>query len=133
MLTRIRGATQSPIAVIGCTLKGMPEDFSSPPRGSFDSPSSGQASTPPPQSPPYGYAARPPTYGYPAPPPPARRSGWFWVAILGGIFAVIVLIVCITFAAVAKSFSSDSETATGFSSQSIAVIDISGVIMDADK
>jgi len=110
----------------------MPEDFTSPPRGSFDSPS-GQASAPPPQPPPYGYAAPPPAYGYPAPPPPARRSGWFWVAIIGGIFAVIVLIVCVTFASLAKSFSSDSETAGGFSSNTIAVIDISGVITDADK
>jgi protease-4 len=103
----------------------MPEDFTSPPRGSFDSPSSTYAAPPPPQP--------PPGYGYAVPPPPPRRSGWFWVAILGGIFAVIVLIVCITFASLAKSFSTDSDTAGSFSSQAIAVIDISGVILDADK
>jgi len=110
----------------------MPEDFSSPPRGSFDSPSSAHAGAPPAQAvPPPGYAA--PAYPYAAPPP--RRSGWFWVAILGGIFAVIVLIVCVTFASLAKSLGSDTDSETGvsFSGSSIAVIDISGVILDAEK
>jgi protease IV len=111
----------------------MPEDFSSPPRGSFDSPSSAPAGAPPAQATPApGYAV--PAYAYAAP-PPSRRSGWFWVAILGGIFAVIVLIVCVTFASLAKSLGSDTDSETGvsFSGSSIAVIDISGVILDAEK
>ena len=103
----------------------MPEDLNSPPRGSFDSPSSPYAGAPP--------APAAPGYAYVAPPP--RRSGWFWVAILGGIFAVIVLIVCVTFASLAKSLGSDTDSETGvsFSGDSIAVIDISGVILDAEK
>src|SRR5665213_3570806 len=70
-----------------------------------------------------------PAYTYAVAPP--RRSGLFWVAVLGGIFAVILLIVCVTCASLAKSFGSDSESA--FSSDSIGVIDITGVITDADK
>ena len=104
----------------------MPEDFNPPPRGSFDSPSSAYADAPPPQA--------VPAYAYAAPPPP-RRSGWFWVAIIGGIFAVIVLIICVTFASLAKSLTADTDSETGasFSGDSIAVIDISGVILDAEK
>jgi protease-4 len=98
----------------------MPDDFNPTPRGSFDAPT-----TPPPT-----YAA--PAYAYVAP-PASKRSGWFWVAIIGGIFAVIVLIICVTFASLAKSLGSDSESASGFSTNSIAVIDISGVILDAEK
>jgi protease-4 len=101
----------------------MPEDFTSPPRGSFDSPSG---------VPPAPHAYAPPAYAYAAP-PPRGRSGWFWVAIIGGIFAVIVLIVCVTFASLVKSLSGDSTSSSGFSGDAIAVIDISGVILDADK
>ena len=91
-------------------------------------------------------APRPPAAPYAPPPPYAspyaqpysaspRRSGWFWVAILGGIFAVVVIAICLTFASLAKSFDSDSGSASAFTSGSgtIAVIDVSGVILDADK
>jgi protease-4 len=112
------------------TLEPMPEDFNPPPRGSFDSPTSAYPGTPPPPhtAPPVGYAS--PVYSYP---PPPRRSGWFWVAILGGIFALVVLIVCVTFASLAKSFGSDNDAGTDSSGSTIAVVDISGVILDADK
>jgi len=107
----------------------MPEDFPSqppppPPSGSIPPPPYASAYAPP----------RPPAYAatYPAPyPTPPRRSGWFWVAIIGGIFAVIIVAICVTFASLAKSFNNDNASA--FGSDSIAVIDISGVIMDADK
>jgi protease-4 len=102
----------------------MPEDFNPTPRGTFDSQSG--AGTPPPHAAP-GYA------GYAYGPVSPRRSGWFWVAILGGIFALVVAIVCVTFVSVAKSLGVDSDSASNLSSNSIAVIDISGVILDAEK
>ena len=67
------------------------------------------------------------------PPPPRRRSGWFWVSILSGIAAVIIIALCITFASLAKSLGSDADDGSNFGSDSIAVIDVSGVIVDADK
>ena len=104
----------------------MPEDFPQQPpppapytAGSFDQPA-GQ----PVYRTPYG-----------APPPPApRRSGWFWVSIIGGIAAVIIIALCITFASLAKSLGNDTDGASSFvGSDAIAVIDVSGVILDADK
>lgn len=65
---------------------------------------------------------------------PQRRSVWFWVAVLGGIFACVFLIACVTFASVVKTLSSsDSAGSSTFGTNSIAVVDISGVILDADK
>jgi protease-4 len=75
--------------------------------------------------PPAAYAA--PVYAY-APPP--RRSAWFWIAIIFGIFALIILTLCVTFASLAKTFNADDDLGTG---NAIAVIDLSGVITDADK
>ena len=133
----------------------MADDFNPIPRGSFDANPSEPAPSEPtaqaPQSfvppppvfaqsapPPPGYAPRPAyppqaMYAYPPPAPQNKRSGWFWVAIIGGIFAVIVLAVCLTFAAIAHSFKDDGDTASDAASNSIAVIDISGVILDAEK
>ena len=94
----------------------------------------------PPPPPPPGYSAPPPystpyatpaAYAAPYPPPP-RRSGWFWVAIIGAIVATIIIAICFTFASLAKTFT-DTDTASAFGGDSIAVIDISGVIVDADK
>ena len=114
----------------------MPDDFTPNPRGPFDSPSTPAGAPVPPPDPRTAAYATPayaaPAYAYAVGPPP-RRSGWFWVAVLGGIFAVIVLIVCVTCASLAKSLGSDSDASSAFSSDSIGVIDISGVITDADK
>jgi len=91
----------------------------------------------PPQPPPPPPASYRPAY--PTPPavlpyayPPPRRSGWFWFAILAGIFAVIVIAVCLTLSSLAKTFA-DPDTASASDNDSIAVVDISGVITDADK
>jgi protease-4 len=126
----------------------MADEFDPTPRGTFDAPGSGPEA-PTSQAPPPGYAAPPPpvppvAYSYPPAaypppagygyPPPKRRSGWFWVAIIGGIFAVMIAVVCLTCASLAKSFTGDDTEATGFASgSSIGVIDITGVILDADK
>ena len=71
------------------------------------------------------YAAYP--YGYP---PRKQRSAWFWPIIILGIFAILGL----TFWGIVYTVihSSDTTTAT-FGSDSIGVIDIDGVILDADK
>jgi protease-4 len=97
-------------------------------------------STPPPP-PPYAQVppapAAYPAYGYGHPysmPPRPRRNGWLWalaiIAIVGFIFIVLAAI----FASAMKSVASNSDSVTtGFGSNEIAVIDINGVIVDADK
>jgi protease IV len=116
----------------------MPEDFVPPPP------------PPPPSGPPYGqsqpypyppaYAQAPPyPPGPPYPPydrpPRPRRSAWFWIAIVGGGFAVIALLFTVMVWSTVKSLSGDSSTTLdGMGSGSkIGVIDISGIILDADK
>jgi protease-4 len=60
-----------------------------------------------------------------------RRSGWFWASIFIGI--VIVGVLGFT-ALIVELVRSGGDTDTTFtSSNSIAVIDVSGVILDADK
>jgi protease-4 len=78
----------------------------------------------------YAYAPRP---GYPAYPmaPPVRRSPWFWVAVLGGSFAVVALLITAMVWSTVHDLT--GTTSTTFASSSIAVIDIDGVILDADK
>jgi protease-4 len=108
----------------------MPEDSSTPPP------------VPPPATPPYAYA---PPYGTPyaqaAPypvygqPPRPRRSAWFWIAILGSSFAVVALLITLMGWSIAKSISGDSDTTIDGigGGQKIGVIDLDGVILDADK
>ena len=86
---------------------------------------------PPPPPPPYSapYAA-PAGYGYVTPPP--RRSGWFWASIFAAILGVIFIAVVWMVANMVKSATGESGSSS-FGSDSIAVIDVSGVILDADK
>jgi protease-4 len=63
-----------------------------------------------------------------------RRSGWFWVAMTVLILGVVVVAMSLIFASAFKTMMSDTTGgSTSFGSNSIAVIDINGVIMDADK
>jgi len=112
----------------------MPEDLPTPPPPPPPAPA-----TPPPYAyaPPYAQAApySPPspypTYGQP---PRPRRSPWFWVAIFGGSLAVIVLLITAMVWSTVRSFSGDSSgSINGFGGSKIGVIDIDGVILDADK
>jgi len=99
----------------------MPEPFPPPPPSPYSS--SAQA----PQAPYASYAATP----YSAPQKP-RRSGWFWASIFVGIIVIGVLGFTGLIYELVKS--SDSDTGSAFTtSNSIAVVDISGVILDADK
>ncbi len=91
-----------------------------------------------PPTPPPSYA--PPARGvydansaaYAGPQPP-RRSAWFWVAIIVAILAVVVLGVCFTVSRAIRSLDLSDSGGPSFGGSSIAVIDISGVILDADK
>lgn len=95
-----------------------------------------QASTYSPQGPgaqaqaPYGY----PQYGYPYAygPQSPGRSGWFWAAIFAAIVAVVVITFAVIFSHMVVAMSGAGGTAS-FGEPSIGVVDISGVIVDADK
>jgi protease-4 len=101
---------------------------------------------PPPGSghlPPYQYAPTPyaqgpygqPPYGQPAPAgyqPPPRRSAWFYLSVIGGSVAAISLLLTLMVWATMRSVNGNFGSLTVGSSQ-IAVIDIDGVIMDAEK
>lgn len=93
---------------------------------------------PPPQQPqqpnyraPYGYG-----YGVPYAPPP-RRSGWMWAAITFAIVGVTLIALCVLLTSAVKSVASgvsgDSVAGGSVATDSIAVIDVTGVITDADK
>ena len=108
----------------------MPEDIPTPP------PPPPTASTPP-AAPPYAYA---PPYAQASPysaypqPPRRRHSAWFWAAILGGSFAVIALLLTGLVWSIVRSVSGDSSASIdGLGGPKIGVIDITGIILDADK
>lgn len=90
---------------------------------------------PPPPPPPVPRAPQPayvPFAGFPAAvAPPRRRSAWFYIAVIGGSVASIFLVIWLFVWAVMKT-SGDNASA-GFNSSQIGVIDVSGVILDADK
>jgi protease-4 len=95
---------------------------------------------PPPPSPnystPYAQPYAPTAYATPyAAAPVARRSGWFWAAIIAAIIAVVVIALFAIMASIFKNsaWADNDTTSSSFSTNSIAVIDINGVILDADK
>jgi protease-4 len=104
----------------------MPEDTPTPP------PPPPTAAPPYAQASPYAYSSPYPIYGQP---PRPRRSAWFWVAIFGGSIAVIALLITAMVWSIAKSINGDSDVAIdGFGGgDKIGVIDLDGVILDADK
>ena len=95
---------------------------------------------PPPPAPryasPYAYSA-PAAVPYPTYQPPARprRSGWFWVAVIGGSFAAVALLITFMVWSITRSITGENTAGIdGFKVGSkIGVVDISGVILDADK
>ncbi len=75
------------------------------------------------------YAAAP-AYGYGSSPRPPR-SAWFWPSIILGIVLVVGLLAwAIVYSAL---HSSDDTSSTAFTSDRIAVLELSGVIVDAEK
>lgn len=114
----------------------MPEDFPTMP------PPPPSPPPPPPASPftaqPYPAQPYPPyaqTSPYPAYlPPRPRRSPWFWVTVIGGSFALIALLITAMVWSTVRNLNGESSAALdGFGGSKIGVIDISGVILDADK
>ena len=110
------------------------------------------AFTPQPSRPPFGAAAQ--SYGAPygqpyapgyaqpgyaqpgfyAPQPPrAPRAAWFWPAIILGSILIFGLMLWGIVRTVMHSVDESSTTTTTFNSDRIAVIDVDGVIVDADK
>jgi protease-4 len=80
-----------------------------------------------PYAPGYGYAQGVPV-GY-----PPRSSAWPWVVLVLGILGLGLIALCIFFASMAKAFNMDSgANSLNFGDNAIAVIDVSGVITDAD-
>ena len=104
----------------------MPEDFVTPP-----------PPPPPAYAAPYASPGAPaypqpyPAYGRP---PGPRRSPWFWVAVIGGPALVIVLLIVFMIWATVRGLNGQTTTSLdGLSGSEIGVIDIDGVILDADK
>jgi protease-4 len=100
------------------------------------------AGWPPANQPPAGYAAGAPRdyypaaayapsspYGYAQPP---RQSGWFWAAVIVIVLAVVMIVFAVIFSHLVAAVAVSGDTAS-FGQPSIAVIDINGVILDADK
>src|ERR1700736_3489108 len=74
------------------------------------------------------YAAASP-YGYQ---PPPRRSPWFYISIIGGsIAAVFLLITLMAWVTIRTATGSSASLNLGINK--IAVMDIDGVILDAEK
>ena len=106
----------------------MPEPFTPQPPQQDPRQSQYQApvQSPGPYPPGYAYGA-----GYPA--PYARRSAWPWVVLVLGIAVLGVIAVSIFFASMVKAMDPDAGAGSlNFGDNTIAVIDVSGVITDAD-
>ena len=83
---------------------------------------------PPPQQRPAPYAT---PYGSPyGMPPRPRRSAWFYVAVIGGPIALIALLLSAMVWSIQRTLSGDGAL---IGTDEIGVIDVSGVILDADK
>jgi protease-4 len=104
-------------------LHTMPEDYTTPP------PPPPPVNRPYGQFPPYGspYSA-PPGYGVP---PPRRRSAWFYIGIIAGSLAAVCLLIMLMVWGTMRSIGGDSK-GLGLGSESIAVIDITGVILSPE-
>jgi protease-4 len=72
----------------------------------------------------------PPWMGYPGFPPARRRSGWIWVVLVLGTLAILGILL---WGLVYTVVHSDDSSSQAFGKDSIGVIDIDGVILDADK
>ena len=92
---------------------------------------------PPPSTPPYasayGYPGVPPAvpFGFPPSPPARHRSAWFYIAVIGGSLATVLLVLT---GMVWLAVRSGGDSGSGnFGAKKIGVIDLDGVILNADK
>jgi protease-4 len=70
--------------------------------------------------------------GFAAPPPRPRRSPWFYIGIIVGSLAAVFLLIMFMVWAAMRSVSGSNGPGFGLSTDSIAVIDISGVILSPE-
>jgi len=84
--------------------------------------------TPPPPPPP---PPRPGAYAPYAISPRPQRSAWFYVTVIGGSFAVLALLFWAMLWSIQHSMNDGDAAFIGH--DKIGVIDVSGVILDADK
>lgn len=121
----------------------MTEDFKPqtppPPPGPQTAPPYGQqypgpyAAQPSPY-PPYPYAANPYAQANPyAMPPRPSRSAWFYISVIGGSVAALFIVMGLMVWATMRSLNGNTSSGLKLGSSQIAVLDIDGVIMDADK
>ena len=103
----------------------MPEDYVTPPPPPPPRPPAMPYGQVPPYPSPYGY---PPGYGV----TPPRRSPWFYIGIIAGSLAAVFLLVSLMVWATIRSTGNADSTGFGLNSNSIGVIDVSGVILSAD-
>jgi protease-4 len=75
---------------------------------------------------PYGTA---PGYGVP---PPRRRSPWFYIGIIVGSLAAVFLLITFMVWAAMRSTTGSGSSGFGIGTDSIAVIDVSGVILSPE-
>ena len=81
------------------------------------------------------YGVRPgygPGYGYGGLPPRPQRSAWFYVGVIGGSVAAVGLVMWLLMWSAMRQVTGGSATGA-FAGSSIGVIDLSGVLIDADK
>jgi protease-4 len=102
----------------------MPEDFMPPP----PPPPPYAPQTPQPHP---AYSSLPPSYGGGLP-SARRRSAWFYIGIIGGSFAAVTLLGMLMVWATVRTMDNDHSTGLNLSSDRIAVIDISGVILSPE-
>ncbi|WP_252263825.1 signal peptide peptidase SppA [Paracidobacterium acidisoli] len=62
-----------------------------------------------------------------------RRSFWFWLLLGGGIFVAFIVVVSVLGYVAVRSVSGNSSSAFSGVGSSIAVVDVDGVIMNADS
>jgi protease-4 len=115
----------------------MPEDYATPPPPPPppESVNRPYGQVPPPSAYPYSagqYSTGPyssgPGYGVP---PPRRRSAWFYIGIITGSLAAVCLLITLMVWGTMRSIGGDGK-GLGLSSDTIAVIDISGVILSPE-
>ena len=113
----------------------MPDDLNPqatppPPPGPLPNP---QQTAPPYPGPTPQFPPRPYVPGYaPAPlyPPYRPQPAWFWPAI---IFGSILLVALLLWGSIRSVMRQSDESTTAFATQRIAVINLDGVIVDAEK
>ncbi len=108
----------------------QPPPIAAQPSSGYQPPHPTFAPPPPQYGPPYAPYGNP--YGAGFYPPQKPRSAWFWPVILLGSLAILSLFFWAIVWSAMHSATDDTNT-TGFGSSRIAVIDLNGVILDADK